>query len=81
MFAMRSRLVRVSSLLFVGALAAGCGDAETPEANPSETSPQAGPTGGKADIYGEDNRRELYQASSLIRNAARSTAVVSTIAR
>lgn len=65
------------------AMLASCGEAPEPSVqNNGEEDPGASaptPTDGKADIYGEDDRQELYRSSPLVREIARSTAVISNV--
>lgn len=51
-------------------LVVGCGDGLDP------TSTTGVPPGGKADVYGSDDRRELYEAEPLYREVGRSTVLL-----
>lgn len=70
---MRAAFVLPLALALALALALGCGRASTPAAGDGGA-PQD--PGGKGDLYGSDDRQELYAAEATYRQVGRSTALV-----
>lgn len=62
-------------LSLCAALAAGCGEADGVSESPGETTSTGG-VDGKADIYGEDSRVEVFEASAALQQVARATALI-----
>lgn len=70
-------VVAFSFLVSAGLVACAATDPADPSSDVSDDPSYADP-GGKADIYGTDNRTEAFAASSVYREVAKSTALVAT---